>query len=517
MSYFNSSAIKSNSTAPVTITAYVISLSVILLITFILGIIFNLISILTILIARAFQPINILILNLATADLVYIIGVPLFLVHVFSKSWPFGLIGCQVFFLTDFIGMIVGVYTIVALSVERYFDIADAKRRLEKFSEKSKLTFIVLCITFIWLFAFLFSLPMVVNIKLEKRNKSVSCETNWNEQQINAYFMSKFIFIFIVPCFLIMFSSIRILQFLNRWRKSSLNRKLTLDRLISLKYQNNRRSMRKASSLNAIKLESSKPSSNNVTWTRTVPTNVRKSVIKMSIRKQSALVAPSNKERKQSKPRSNSSNTEFSSNFFHLEKANEFRHRAWHSMPVIKNEFDRLNSSNLLIQPNKQVFIYCPKVSVPNSGMIPLVEDNRSISENQNSELLREKKRNVFKRSLKKIIPHSYRSKMRRKASRIVLMIVFMFLIQWIPLWLFHLYNTFSNTKIKYIQLVNVIITLISYSNSIANPALYMFLTYNFKKNCRIIFHQRPFKKIGYLSSTLFFATENKLKLNQFV
>ena len=83
------------------VTTYVVTLSVVLCLIFILGVIFNIISILTILIAKAFQPINILILNLAIADLVYIAGVPLFLVHIFSQNWPFGLIGCQIFFLTD--------------------------------------------------------------------------------------------------------------------------------------------------------------------------------------------------------------------------------------------------------------------------------------------------------------------------------------------------------------------------------------------------------------------------------
>lgn len=96
---------------------------------------------------------------------------------------------------------------------------------------------------------------------------------------------------------------------------------------------------------------------------------------------------------------------------------------------------------------------------------------------------------------------------MRRKASRIVLLIVLMFFVQWLPMWLFQLHQTFATSKSEHIRLVNLVITLISYANSITNPALYMFLTYNFKKNCRAIFKNGSF----------FFAAESKLKLNQFL
>ena len=71
----------------------------------------------------------------------------------------------------------------------------------------------------------------------------------------------------------------------------------------------------------------------------------------------------------------------------------------------------------------------------------------------------------------------------RIKAIKIVLSIVLLFLMQWTPLWFSELYKAIADELIENIQLLNVIITLISYSNSISNPLLYIFLTHNFRKH----------------------------------
>ncbi len=81
---------------PNSIITYVFSISALLLITFVLGIVFNLISILSILFSKkSIQPIKLLILNLALADFIYILGIPLFLANIVFKSWPLQLIGSK--------------------------------------------------------------------------------------------------------------------------------------------------------------------------------------------------------------------------------------------------------------------------------------------------------------------------------------------------------------------------------------------------------------------------------------
>lgn len=95
------------------------SFCVLLLLIFVFSILFNFISIVSILVARAYTPINVLIINLALADFIYSLGIPMFISHTFSKSWSFGLVGCRFFIFTEFFGIIVGIFTIAGLSVER--------------------------------------------------------------------------------------------------------------------------------------------------------------------------------------------------------------------------------------------------------------------------------------------------------------------------------------------------------------------------------------------------------------
>jgi len=102
------------------IVSYVTALTCILGLIFVFGLPFNFLSIIAILKSKKLEPINILIFNLTLADIVYISGIPMYIDNVFKQSWPFKLIGCRIFFMSDFVGMIVGVYSVVALSVERY-------------------------------------------------------------------------------------------------------------------------------------------------------------------------------------------------------------------------------------------------------------------------------------------------------------------------------------------------------------------------------------------------------------
>lgn len=465
----------STSFSPTILTSntYIIILTIILLLIFIFGLLFNIISISTIVCARAFQPLNMLILNLAIADLIYIFGIPLYLINLHKSQWPFGLFGCQCFFLFDIIGMTVGVYTIVALSIERYHDIAVVRKK-----NKSFRVFRFLII--IWLIAVIFALPIISNIKVITSEKVTTCETTWNDGQENIYFVFKFIFLYVLPSVLITISSIRILKFLKKWRQNSFSKKLTLDRLMKLKKQ----SIRKASSLDAIcKAIKTNDSCNN---------NNTSNDIRLLRRKMTC------------KNRSKSTKPDIDCLLYEKQKElffSQLKIKRSISMPFIKQEQPE-NSFTMIEQ------IDCIRKEVK------IIESSFVNSNNGNIN-----KQEVISKHLNKIIPFSYRTKMRRKVSRTVLMIIFMFLLQWTPMWLYQLYDTLHDstniTQLQNLRIVNFFITIISYSNSISNPALYMFFTYNFKKNWNIIFrhHNSVFSKLSLFN----FSIESKLKLNQFV
>ena len=74
-----------------------------------------------------------------------------------------------------------------------------------------------------------------------------------------------------------------------------------------------------------------------------------------------------------------------------------------------------------------------------------------------------------------------YVNNVRKKAVRLVLTIVFFFLMQWSPFWIFQIYQIIATEKIKNVQFINLVTSSISYTNTVANPILYMILTYNFK------------------------------------
>jgi hypothetical protein len=114
----------------------------VLALVFVFSILLNTLSILSIINMRKFTPINMLIMNLAVADLIYTSGIPMFSFHFLSKSWVFGVAGCRFFMFTEFSGVICSVLTVTVLSVERFFDVTEFyKQRRCQFFTKFKVTF----------------------------------------------------------------------------------------------------------------------------------------------------------------------------------------------------------------------------------------------------------------------------------------------------------------------------------------------------------------------------------------
>ncbi len=352
---------KSNSTElqddSVSILTYIFTISAVLLIIFVLGIIFNLVSLLSIIFGKKpIQPIKLLILNLALADFIYILGIPLFLSNIVFKSWPLHLIGCQMFYLTDFIGMIVGVYTITALSVERFFEVADEKRRIDSFSNKFKILMITIYLIMVWIFAILFSMPMVFSIRLENlSNSTVICTSNWTEEQINIFFAIKFLFMFIIPYSLITVSSVKLLLFLNKWKKKNLLRNLKQMTAMKtlMKYTTNAKSQ---------------------------PNNNQN-------QNQSNEIGNLNEIKKLNDPNNNS------------------------------NKYGLNNENNNKLKKKVTQFLH------PTIAYVPTKRES-------------EQKIEITMRINSFNSGASKQNRIRRKASRIVLLIILLFFIQWIPLWI---------------------------------------------------------------------------------
>jgi hypothetical protein len=189
---------------------------------FTLSIIFNSVTIVTILAAKVFTPINLLIMNLAVADLTYTLGIPMFIVHTFLKGWPFGQVGCKLFISAEFYGIVVGVLTVTALSVERYFEVVDKKKRANQLSSKFKVALVIAYIILTWILSTAVTLPFVADVRLASSHDGVplGCDSEWSEHSILVYFTLKFLLIYFIPLIIISISSVKLLLFLFEWKNT---------------------------------------------------------------------------------------------------------------------------------------------------------------------------------------------------------------------------------------------------------------------------------------------------------
>ena len=187
-------------------------------VTFVLSLILNTVTIISILLMKNYNQINVLILNLSVADLIHTTGIPLFIFQTLDEEYDVGLIGCKIFFLNDFIGMIVITLTVTALSIERFFKVADTCRQAKSCSSSQRVYLLIAYLAFSWSVGVLFPLPFILSLEQEL-DDGVICYTNWSMNTINIFFGLKFVLIFALPYTLISIASTKLLFFLHRWLK----------------------------------------------------------------------------------------------------------------------------------------------------------------------------------------------------------------------------------------------------------------------------------------------------------
>ena len=459
---------------------YIYFFTIGLLIIFSFSLVFNIISISSIISARAFSPINLLILNLGIADIVYSLGMPLFLSQMYSKNWEFGLIGCRIFIFTDFIGIIVSVLTVSALSVERFFDVTDTKKIMRFYNRKSRKITVCVYLGLVWVIAMCFSVPMIASIRLHKYGSSISCTSTWSDMKMKSFFLIKFIFIFLIPYMIIIVSSLKLLIFLNRWKtQAKYNRIRLRNHKISFDYGksnsvaiSNKTSVFSCSlSYNRNVIDENKefiPGKSLTLAIKQLPNNYLKNgLYKNSIISKSVPVIQDKNDATFKK--SVDGLKKYKSFYFNINP--EIKP----SLPI--DNLERLKS------------LYCAENNIQSADQMAEIEEPSSAN-NWASQFLKNLnylfglnecfgKKKFFNERTYNV------NSIRIKASRLVLIIILLFLIQWSPLWMFQLLMLFTKKEFYHVQLINLIITTLSYSNTVANPALYMLITYNFREYCK--------------------------------
>ncbi|KAG9482632.1 hypothetical protein GDO78_011340 [Eleutherodactylus coqui] len=127
------------------------------------------------------------IVNLASADLLYLLTVPFIVHNSFVKDWYFGEIGCRVLLSLDLLTMHASIFILTAMSTERYIAVAKPFESVKRSRSYRKT---LACA--IWILSFLLTLPMMLMIHQEERtldDGSVRklCTPTWSDDHYKVY------------------------------------------------------------------------------------------------------------------------------------------------------------------------------------------------------------------------------------------------------------------------------------------------------------------------------------------
>ena len=138
--------------------------------------------------------VNYMILNLAIADLVFTcICIPFDIpVQEMNYFWPYGAFMCKVIYPLQTQTLFASVYTLVALSILRYWAVVHPLKRQLKVE---KVKWVILAI---WVISFIPVCPYIAALRLNKTTSA--CEENWkSETSRKAYTLSLFFLEYVIP------------------------------------------------------------------------------------------------------------------------------------------------------------------------------------------------------------------------------------------------------------------------------------------------------------------------------
>ncbi|XP_051922225.1 urotensin-2 receptor [Hippocampus zosterae] len=123
------------------------------------------------------------VLSLALADLLYLFTAPFIVYDSLASDWAFGELGCRLLLSLDLLTMHASIFTLSAMSLDRYRAVA---RPLRASSANSSG---LLRVSSAWGLAAALSLPMMISLHLEdgENQEGRLCVPAWDEQSSKAY------------------------------------------------------------------------------------------------------------------------------------------------------------------------------------------------------------------------------------------------------------------------------------------------------------------------------------------
>lgn len=123
------------------------------------------------------------VLSLALADLLYLFTAPFIVYDSLASGWAFGELGCRLLLSLDLLTMHASIFTLTAMSMDRYRAVAHPLRTSSSSSSN------LLRVTLAWGLAVALSLPMMITLHLEdgEDGEGQLCVPAWDEQSSKAY------------------------------------------------------------------------------------------------------------------------------------------------------------------------------------------------------------------------------------------------------------------------------------------------------------------------------------------
>ncbi|CAB1338163.1 unnamed protein product [Coregonus sp. 'balchen'] len=149
---------------------------------------------------RSAASMYIYIINLALADLLYLLTIPFVVCTYFLKGWYFGDAGCRILISMDFLTMHASIFTLTIMSTERYFAVLKPLDTVKRSKSYRKAIAVL-----VWVASLVLTLPMILRIQMMMVGSKVMCQPTMSPLSYKVYITFLFCTSIVAPGMIIGF------------------------------------------------------------------------------------------------------------------------------------------------------------------------------------------------------------------------------------------------------------------------------------------------------------------------
>lgn len=140
---------------------------------------------------------NIYILNLAVADVLFMLGLPFIAIQLALVHWPFGPVLCRVVMTVDSLNQFTSIFCLMVMSIDRYLAVVHPIKSTKWRKPRTAKTINVA----VWGASLMVNLPIVIYSGIITKHDGCFCTIVWPEPE-EAYYTAFMIYTFILGFFL---------------------------------------------------------------------------------------------------------------------------------------------------------------------------------------------------------------------------------------------------------------------------------------------------------------------------